>query len=246
MLPAASDGTTAVALGDVDGDGDQDALIGNGGDGQDRLLLNDGKGRFTDATATQLPVDADDCSAVALADLDGDGDRDALIGSSSGCSAASQERLYLNDGAGTFTDVTATRLPVDTDFYTEVVELEDIDGDGDRDALVGSLGRNSRSHAPLARSDRVAAGALPDREPLLRLRARDDRPGGSVAELFAASRDASERAGSSRPAPHPHLRRETSRSISRSAVRRFTVSRLSCSFLPLTSAISTLTRWPLK
>src|SRR5262245_22076423 len=47
LKPAAiSSGTTAIALEDVDGDGDRDALIGNGG--QNRLYMNDGSGVFTD------------------------------------------------------------------------------------------------------------------------------------------------------------------------------------------------------
>jgi hypothetical protein len=72
----------AVALGDVDGDGDLDALIGNGGlrEARNRLYLNDGAGHFADVTLSKLPREVDVTLSLALADVDGDGDLDALIG----------------------------------------------------------------------------------------------------------------------------------------------------------------------
>src|SRR5690606_41752937 len=45
-----------LALADVDGDGDADLLVA--GAHRSRLLLNDGRGKFTDATARALPVGA--------------------------------------------------------------------------------------------------------------------------------------------------------------------------------------------
>jgi len=137
--------TSAVVLGDVDGDGDLDALIGTssafgGGTTQNRLYLNDGSGVFTDATAN-LPVDPDWANALALGDVDGDGDLDLLIGNgkaeAEGGSLPEQDRLYLNDGFGVFADAT-DRLPTYYDF-THAVGLEDVDGDGDLDVLIGTV-----------------------------------------------------------------------------------------------------------
>ncbi len=133
-LPALIDATTAVALGDVDGDGDLDAFVGNTGSpgGQERLYLNGGTGDFTDATATNLPALLDATTAIALRDVDGDGDLDAFVGN-----YAQQSRLLLNDSTGVFTDITATNLPTLVDFTTAVA-LDDLDGDGDLDAFLGN------------------------------------------------------------------------------------------------------------
>jgi hypothetical protein len=133
QLPAIADATRAIAMGDVDGDGDLDALIGNHLE-PDRLYLNDGAGVFSDTTG-RLPVFLDPTSAVALGDVDEDGDLDALIGNSTAAYSGEQDRLYLNDGLGFFTDAT-TLLPAIRE-QTYAIALGDVDGDGDLDALTG-------------------------------------------------------------------------------------------------------------
>jgi len=143
-LPLLTDDTRAVALGDVDGDGDLDAYIGNLG--QSRLLLNGGTGTFTDATASSLPTLVENTTALALGDVDGDGDLDALVGN-----LGQQNRLYLNGGAGAFRDFTATHLPALAD-PTNAVALGDVDGDGDLDALVGN---GSYPFPPLGHPNRL-------------------------------------------------------------------------------------------
>ncbi len=116
----------AVELGDVDGDGGLDAVWGRYNQ-QNQLSLGVGGGTFVDATA-QLPADTDDTESLALADVDGDGDLD-LAATTTG---AAVTRLALNDGAGFFTDVTATHLPTGIDVGQHVV-FGDYDGDGDLD-----------------------------------------------------------------------------------------------------------------
>ncbi len=126
LLPD-SDRTGALALGDVDGDGDSDLIFGNAFSGQqNRLYLNDGTGTFPDATAARMPPDSDYTQSVALGDVDGDGDPDLVFGKSG--LTNSQNRLYLNDGTGTFTDATVARMPHDT-YNTSAVALGDVDGD---------------------------------------------------------------------------------------------------------------------
>lgn len=134
-MPADGDETDSVALGDVDGDGDLDMVLGNitwahgfPTPGRNRLYLNDGTGTYVDVT-TRLPLDNDYTHTVELGDVDDDGDLDVVLGN------AGQNRLYLNDGVGTFTDVTAMQMPVGN--HGASVLLGDVDGDADLD-LVGA------------------------------------------------------------------------------------------------------------
>jgi VCBS repeat protein len=128
-LPPMIDTTNAVAVGDVDGDGDSDLLFGNLL--QDRLYLNDGSGVFLDATA-QIPPSLDQTGAIGLGDVDGDGDLDAIVGN------AGQDRLLLNNGTGVFVNAPG-QVPFENE-ATSSLGLGDLDGDGDLDALVGSGG----------------------------------------------------------------------------------------------------------
>ena len=120
--------------GDVDGDGDLDLVIATEF-GQNRLLLNDGAGSFSDATAGRLPTASRDSEDIALADFDGDGDLDLLFVSEDD----QTNEFYLNDGSGTFAEA-SDRLP--TTGTTNGVLAADLDGDGDLDVVLGNAGQN--------------------------------------------------------------------------------------------------------
>ena len=86
-----------VATGDVDGDGDLDALFVNDQGQANRLHTNDSTGVFYDTLQT---VGNNNSVGVSMGDLDGDGDLDAFI-----ANAASQaNKLFNNNGGGIFTD----------------------------------------------------------------------------------------------------------------------------------------------
>jgi hypothetical protein len=132
--------TLAIALGDVDGDNDLDAYFARGVySPTDLLYLNDGQGNFTDS---EQELDESSSLAVQLGDLDGDGDLDAFIANGVDNTGNNQpqppNRVYLNDGAGNFTD-SGQRLGM---AYSSSVQLADLDGDGDLDAFVPNGARH--------------------------------------------------------------------------------------------------------
>jgi len=132
-----NEATLAVALGDVDGDGDLDAFVGNEhmgggvavGSPANEVWFNDGTGRFSDSG--QDLGHANSC-AVALGDLDGDGDLDAFAGNGYSRTSGQADKVWLNDGTGRFTDSGQNLGHANA----RVVVLVDIDNDGDLDALV--------------------------------------------------------------------------------------------------------------
>jgi len=143
-IPADDDETRALVLGDVDGDSDLDVLLGNtytyGSSCQTCLYLNDGTGTFSDAT-TQLPIDDDCTHALALIDVDGDADLDLFVGNYHDFEErSSRDRLYLNDGAGRFSD--PGNLLFRDDDWTRAVVVGDVDADGDVDVVTGNDGQN--------------------------------------------------------------------------------------------------------
>jgi hypothetical protein len=68
------------------------------------LFVNDGTGVFVDEAATRLPAgSAPNSAAARMGDVDGDGDLDLFASDGYASSAPPFGVLYLNDGAGVFT-----------------------------------------------------------------------------------------------------------------------------------------------
>ena len=126
----------AVAHADVDGDGDLDLLIA--GAGQDRLLINDGKGAFTDETVPRLPRESRVTQDAEFADLDGDADMDLVLGQEGG------HALWLNNGTGLFIEP-RDHLPDPGNVEARKVTPADVDGDGDLDLYFSHVGWQGRS-----------------------------------------------------------------------------------------------------
>jgi hypothetical protein len=107
------------------------------------LLLNDGSGRFVDASPGRLPQLVRDHEDIAVADFDRDGDPDIVVSCEdemAGTGAAPKHAYYLNDGRGIFTDVSA-RIPGRT--VSNALVAGDIDADGDVDLVFGNAGSES-------------------------------------------------------------------------------------------------------
>lgn len=125
--------TVQIGLGDLDGDGDLDAVFANPQKNAAQAWLNDGRGHFTD-TGQELTQYG---HGVSLADLDGDGDLDAFIvchQPSASITRRTSSMVYLNAGDGRFQD--SGQDFGDAEFSAVEVNLLDLDGDGDLDAHV--------------------------------------------------------------------------------------------------------------
>ena len=136
-------GSTAVALGDVDGDGDLDAWVAKwinlAGVGANLVFINQGgdqggvAGNFADSGQT---LGNSYSSDVSLGDVDGDGDLDAWVANGND----QTNRVWINQGgdqggvAGNFAD---SGQALGT-FWSIGVALGDLDDDGDLDAWVAN------------------------------------------------------------------------------------------------------------
>jgi ankyrin repeat protein len=119
--------THDIALGDLDSDGDLDAVFSNMHQYGSRVYLNDGRGHF-EATEQVL---AQDGHGVDLGDLDADGDTDIIM---SCAEYGTDLMVYLNDGRANFT--VKPQSLADSLLAGNAVNLHDFDTDGDLDAAV--------------------------------------------------------------------------------------------------------------
>jgi hypothetical protein len=124
--------SNAVLSADIDEDGDPDILIGN--NGQNVVLINDGRGRFRDETRRRFPARLDITQDLELGDVDADGDLDLLVANEDA------NRLLLNNGRGIFEDSSEGRLPLRSlPEETREADFGDVDGDGDLDILFANV-----------------------------------------------------------------------------------------------------------
>ena len=111
--------STCAAFFDSDGDGDQDLVIGAGGNqlskGMDGFLLrfyeNDGQGNFV-STPRKAPPGGGQVSVIAPADFDGDGDIDLFIGGRSipGNYGITPGSFFFQNNGGSWTDMTTREI----------------------------------------------------------------------------------------------------------------------------------------
>ncbi len=132
-----------AAFFDYDNDGDMDLLIvngstlanmANGGDPMAALYRNDGKGAFSDVTASAKLTRKGWGVGACVADFDNDGHRDVYL------TAYGADVLYKNNGDGTFVDVTKKAGLGNTRWSTNCA-FGDYDLDGNLDLYVANYVR---------------------------------------------------------------------------------------------------------
>ncbi len=143
----------ALALGDMDGDGNMDLFIGGRvslgsypGAPQSYLMRND-HGRFVDVTASVCPElqYVGMVNAAVWADIDGDGKPDLIVA----CDWK-PIRVFKNNGR-TLTEITdQTGLGQLPGFWRSLT-VADVNGDGYPDLIAGNLGLNNPFHIDTAR-----------------------------------------------------------------------------------------------
>lgn len=134
---------------DIEGDGDMDLFIGGRQTPahypfapRSYLLVNDGKGHFTDATQALAPeaIGPGMVTAVRFMDMDGDKDPDLLL------AGEWMGLMLLRNNGGRFTDASLLAGIQGLKGWWSALATADLNGDGRMDIVAGNLGWNSKFH----------------------------------------------------------------------------------------------------
>jgi len=142
--------TQTASWADYDNDGDLDVYVGNESVADSRppcqLFRNDGDGTFTDVAPTAGVTNDRFAKSVAWGDYDDDGDMDLYVSN-----LGEPNRLYRNNGDGTFTDV-ARETGVDGPSWSFASWFWDYDNDGSLDLHVAAYPWSNGGLAAVVRS----------------------------------------------------------------------------------------------
>ena len=128
-----------VGWADYDNDGDSDLYVVNGGTGTDRLYRNDGPGNSFASVAGDVGItDGGSGNGLTWTDYNGDGDLDLYVANNT-----TANKLFLNDGDGTFTDITTGSVAADSGPGI-IPAAADYDLDGDSDIFATNFNADNR------------------------------------------------------------------------------------------------------
>ena len=147
----AAEASMGVTAGDIDADGDDDLFMTHLTTQTNTLYVNDGSGVFTDSTTRSGLGGASlrmTGFGAGFLDVDNDGDLDLFAANGAVAAVAAQaatsaypytqpNQLFVNDGAGRFTEAAAGTGGNDVDaLVSRGAAFGDVDNDGDTDILV--------------------------------------------------------------------------------------------------------------
>jgi hypothetical protein len=137
LLEESSETSANIHIGDLNGDGFPDIVLAKGRHWPlvDRVLFNDGHGRFP--VAQNLNEVADRSYSAALVDIDRDGDLDVVVGNDE----PDPKRVYANDGKGNFRLLSTFGH---AEWPTRNVTAADLNGDGYPDLIVANRTENDK------------------------------------------------------------------------------------------------------
>jgi hypothetical protein len=149
-LPLMLTSKGCVKSGDIDGDADIDLFVGGRVvpgkypvSPESYLLLNDGKGNFTNATGTIAP-DLKNIGMVTDAlwmDINKDNKNDLIA-----VGEWMPIKVFINDGK-VLKDESSNYIKFTTNGWWNKIYADDFDGDGDKDLVIGNIGLNSQFHS---------------------------------------------------------------------------------------------------
>ena len=141
----------SVAVGDMNGDGPVDLVVGNFIDGTVTVLLGDGKGNFAPAAGSPVAVSSAGYNSntqfgatpsyIVIADLNGDGKNDLAVadfGRAGAGSPGADVSILLGNGDGTFGPPTS----INTNYFARGLAVGDLNRDGIPDLAVVSYSVN--------------------------------------------------------------------------------------------------------